>query len=263
MLHSFFNPLARSRYLSLFLSSFSFILLSAGTAKSTIRQVLFFCCWLSLGLVVWPRFDDPFLSQNSREVCASHFLGRILGCAYTICLYVKRKLYQSLVTLPRAPITTGITVTLMFHSFFNSLTRSKYLYFFSLSVLLCGQPGQQSPQFGKFSLSFFSFLLTIFRSGRLAKISGSVCISKPQSSLYVSFSGTDSGLCIYHLFVWSNFTFLHNSHWITLPTLSCLVLYSFCASLLHSLIMWLIVSSLSQHNLHLLFSCVWSILALI
>ena len=33
--HSFFNPLATSRYLSLLLHSFSFIPLSAGTAKST------------------------------------------------------------------------------------------------------------------------------------------------------------------------------------------------------------------------------------
>ena len=36
MFHSFSNSLARSRYLSLFSRSFSFILWSAGTAKSTI-----------------------------------------------------------------------------------------------------------------------------------------------------------------------------------------------------------------------------------
>ena len=42
MFHSFFNSLARSRYLSLFSHSFSFILWSAGTAKSTILQILFF-----------------------------------------------------------------------------------------------------------------------------------------------------------------------------------------------------------------------------
>ena len=42
MVHSFFNSLARSRYLSFFSYSFSFILLSAGTAKSTILQLLFF-----------------------------------------------------------------------------------------------------------------------------------------------------------------------------------------------------------------------------
>ena len=49
MFHRFFSSLARSRYLSLFLLSFSFTPWSAGTAKSTIRQVHFFCC-LSLRL---------------------------------------------------------------------------------------------------------------------------------------------------------------------------------------------------------------------
>ena len=48
---------------------------------------------------------------------------------------------------------------------------------------------------------------------------------------------------------------------ITFPTKSCLVLYTFCASLLHSLNMGLIVSS--QHILRLLFCCVLHILALI
>ena len=48
-----------------------------------------------------------------------------------------------------------------------------------------------------------------------------------------------------------------------LATQSWLALYSFCANLLHSLIMWLIVSSLSPQSLHLLFCCVLSILALI
>ena len=39
--HSFFNSLARSRHLSLFSHSFRFILWSAGTAKSTILQIIF------------------------------------------------------------------------------------------------------------------------------------------------------------------------------------------------------------------------------
>ena len=42
MFHSFFNSLARSRYLSFFSLSFRFILWSAGTAKSTILQILLF-----------------------------------------------------------------------------------------------------------------------------------------------------------------------------------------------------------------------------
>ena len=38
-----------------------------------------------------------------------------------------------LVTVPKAPITIGIIVTFMFHCFFNSLGRSRYLSFFSHS----------------------------------------------------------------------------------------------------------------------------------
>ena len=106
------------------------------------------------------------------------------------------------------------------------------------------------------------FLLIIMRSGLLAGIRWSVWMLKSHRSLCVSFSWTDAGLCIYHLLVWSNLNFLHISQWITLPTQSCLALYS-GANLLHSLIMWLIVSSLSPHSLHLLFCCVLSILTLI
>ena len=46
MFHSLFNSLARSRYLSFFTHSFRFILWSAGTAKSTILQILFFFFFL-------------------------------------------------------------------------------------------------------------------------------------------------------------------------------------------------------------------------
>ena len=74
---------------------------------------------------------------------------------------------------------------------------------------------------------------------------------------------TGARLCIYHLLVWSNLNFLHISQWITLPTQWCFALYSSCANLLHSLITWLMVSSLSPHSLHLLFCWVLSILALI
>ena len=42
MFHSFFSSLAETCYLSLFSLSFSFTPWSAGTVKSTIRQVLFF-----------------------------------------------------------------------------------------------------------------------------------------------------------------------------------------------------------------------------
>ena len=68
---------------------------------------------------------------------------------------------------------------------------------------------------------------------------------------------------IYHLFVRSNSNFLHNSLWITFPTQLCLVLYSLCSNLLHLLITWLIISSLSPHNLYLLFCCILSIFAVL
>ena len=51
---------------------------------------------------------------------------------------------------------------------------------------------------------FLLFLLTITRSGCLAEIKWSVCILKFQRTLSVSSFRTDSGLCLYHLFVWSN-----------------------------------------------------------
>ena len=44
-----------------------------------------------------------------------------------------RPFNNPLVTVPKAPITIGIIVTFMFHSFFNSLARSRYLSLFSHS----------------------------------------------------------------------------------------------------------------------------------
>ena len=44
-----------------------------------------------------------------------------------------RPFNNPLVTVPNAPITIGTIITFMFHSFFISLARSRYLSFFSLS----------------------------------------------------------------------------------------------------------------------------------
>ena len=68
------------------------------------------------------------------------------------------------------------------------------------------------------------FLLIEIRFGLRIGTQWCVCISKLQRILCVSFSRTDSGLCIYHLVVWSHFNLLHNSQWITFPT------QSFCTS---------------------------------
>ena len=171
-----------------------------------------------------------------------------------------RPFNNPLVTVPNAPITFGTIVTFMFHIFFNSLARSRYLSFFSLSfrfILWSAETAKST------ILQILFLLLIIMRSGLLAGIRWSACILKSHRSSCESFSRTGAGLCIYRLFVWSNWNFLHISLWITLLTQSYLALYSFYANLLHSLIMRLIVSSLSPHSLHLLFCCVLSILALI
>ena len=114
---------------------------------------------------------------------------------------------NSLVTVPKAPIIIGIIVTFMFHSLFNSLARSRYLSFFSHSfsfILWSAETAKLTILQVLFLFFFFFFLLIFIRSGLLAEIRWSMCMSKSHRSLCASFSRTDAGLCIYHLFVWSN-----------------------------------------------------------
>ena len=87
MFHSFFNSLSRSRYLSFFSHSFRFILWYARTAKSIILQIFFFFFfyWLLLGLVFRLGLGDLCVCQSPIGVYAWHFLGQVMGCAYTIC----------------------------------------------------------------------------------------------------------------------------------------------------------------------------------
>ena len=107
-----------------------------------------------------------------------------------------------------------------------------------------------------FANSFFFFWL-LLRLAFWPRL-GDPCICQSPIGVYVChFLGQMLGSA------YSDLNFLHISQWITLTTQSCLVLHSFCANLLHSLIMWLMGFFLSPHNLHLLFCCVSSILALI
>ena len=99
-----------------------------------------------------------------------------------------------LVTVPRAPITIGITVTFILHRFFffqfpNEVQVLIFLFaFFQFYSVI----NWDSEVYNSASLFF---LLIIKRSGRLAEIRWSVCISKSQRSLCVSFSRRESGLC--------------------------------------------------------------------
>ena len=147
-------------------------------------------------------------------------------------------------------ITISITVTFMFHSFFRFQSRSWYLTLsplsFSFALWSAGTAKStiRHVLFFLFPFFFFFFLSTITWSIRLTEIKWSICILKSRWTLCVSFSKTDSGMGIYHMFVWSNSNFLHNFRWIAFLTQSYLVLFYWRTHLLHSIIMWLIASSL-------------------
>ena len=80
-----------------------------------------------------------------------------------------------LVIVPKAPITIGAIGTFMLHSFFNSLARSRYLYFFSLSFrFILWSAGIATSTI--LQILFFFFFLIIIRSGLLARIRWSVCM---------------------------------------------------------------------------------------
>ena len=146
----------------------------------------------------------------------------------------------------------------MFLVFFSVLLqdRSTYLSFRFLSIVLWSVEKENSTIRHLVFYCLLSIGLVVWRRF------DHLFISQNPRVFCLSFSRTDSGLYIYHLFAWSNLTFLHNSQWITFPIQSYLVLHSLCANFLHLLIMGFIVSSLSPHNLHLLFCCDLSILAL-
>ena len=91
-----------------------------------------------------------------------------------------RPFNNPLVTVPEAPITIGIIVTFMFHSFFNSLAGSRYLSHFSHSFSFTLWSAGTAK-----SIILQIFLLIIIRSDLLAEIRWSVWISNSHRSLCV------------------------------------------------------------------------------
>ena len=87
MFHSFFNPLARLRYLSFFSHSFRFILWSTRTAKSTILKVLFLllviirCSFLAV--ITW----SVCMSKSHRSLCASFSRTDFGLCIYQLLVW--------------------------------------------------------------------------------------------------------------------------------------------------------------------------------
>ena len=95
-----------------------------------------------------------------------------------------RPFNNPLVIVLKAPITIGTIVTFMFHGFFDSLARSRYLSFFSHSFkFILWFTGTAKSTI----LQIIFFWLIIIRSGLLAGIRWSVCMLKSHRSLCVSF----------------------------------------------------------------------------
>ena len=84
-----------------------------------------------------------------------------------------------------------------------------YIFFFFLVSFIFTLCSAGTAESTRWRVIFFCSSNT--RSGRLAGIGWSVCISKSQRISCVWFSRTNSGLCIYHVVVWSNFNLLYNS----------------------------------------------------
>ena len=104
--------------------------------------------------------------------------------------------------VPSTPNTISITVTLMFHIFLVLWqSTSICLFFCFLLFLLCGQLERQNPSFFFISFNFF-FLFDnkVWSSGwnQGIRLYLNPFVSKSKWILYVSFSGTDSGLCLNH-----------------------------------------------------------------
>ena len=143
------------------------------------------------------------------------------------------------------------SVTFMFHCFFSFLARSWDVYLFSPSFDFTLWSAGTVESSIRLVLFFVVYYYKVWSSSK--RLDDPFLSQNPIKFCASHFLGEILGsadtICL-----WS----LYNSQWITLPIQSCRVLYSICTHLLHSLIMWLFLSFLSPHNLHLWFCCVLS-----
>ena len=108
----------------------------------------------------------PWSLSDSKSPQVSRTLLSILAILYNAVVWMvstrpptsksSNPFNNPLVTVPNAPTTIGIIVTCMFHSFFNSLGRSRYLSFFSHSFYSVVSRDSKVDYFAS-SLLFFVF----------------------------------------------------------------------------------------------------------
>ena len=126
-------------------------------------------------------------------------------------------------------ITIDIIVTFMFRNFFSSLARSRYLSLFSLSFIFTLWTAVTA----KFTFQHVLFFVDYHKVGWSGRVVwsglGNLFVSQNPREFYASYSlGTNSGLRIYHLFVWWNFNFWHIFLWITFFSQLCRLFLFLC-----------------------------------
>ena len=136
MFNCFFNSLARSKYLLIFLLYFIISQWSAGATNYYYYYSLEFFTQRHLMVFQW-RLSDSKSPQVSRTLLSilAVFNNALVWMVSTRPPISKssRPFNNPLLTVPKTPITIGIIVTFMFHSFSNSLAWSRYLSLFSRS----------------------------------------------------------------------------------------------------------------------------------
>ena len=108
----------------------------------------------------WSLIDNKCPQIFWALLCIQADLNNAILWMITTCSLILKSLSpftSPLRIVPSSWITISLTVTFMFHYYFSSLARSRYLsLFFSLLFSLSGPPGRQSTLFGSFS--FFCWL---------------------------------------------------------------------------------------------------------
>ena len=133
---------------------------------------------------------------------------------------VSKFFLKLLVTLPVAPIITGIIVHFRFH--IRCISTHKLLYFNFFSASFC-TTFLSAGIATSISVHVFSFLFLIFISGLFAVTSLSVCTAWFHKTVASPSSYTGLGMCVYHLSVVSMPKALHIEWCRCAQNLSCLI----------------------------------------
>ena len=162
---------------------------------------------------------------------------------------------------PRAPATasTFFSDQILFSSLFKFCLfnyQFNLFHFFLMYLIITWYSNIDNEAWFRLSI----ILPTKIKSGLLASIALSHWIFISQINLTSSSSTAPSGQCSYYFPFLSRLCFWHNFQWTNFATVSCLLLYSRCASFLHSHFICCTVSPLTPHILHNGFSYVLSIL---